>query len=377
MKKTVVFILLLCTAFLLCACAVSSPVYASYGKYEITRNMYEYWIAYYKARFYSSFAEIGLVDGQQYDESVWDQTTDGDTTLGEQITEHVDSLINEMLVCAEIYDQFGLSNDATAKKQLNDTVEELLKKDMNAAGSRQELNGILSVYGMNADVLRRVLEYEAKASVVSDRLFGEGGEHAVTDEEREKYYQDNYHRAKHILIKNDVKYVLDDKGDPKMDIYTGRYITEELSEEEKAEKQKLAEDIFKRCEDGGDFEELSKEYNEDSGMSVYTDGYFLTADALFDTKYMTAVITAKPGEVRFAETSYGLMIIKKYPLEAGMWKDEGNSAFFSDMDANIISLKKKDVFGDKYSKITYDTEYKNGFKLPDIAPMDSRLIYSE
>ena len=376
MKKAVIFILVLCISLPLCACTVSSPAYASAGKYEITRNMYEYWTAYYKAGFYASFAGYGLVDGE-YDESVWDQSADGKNTLGEQVTEHVDSLIKEMLVCAKLFDQLGLSNDANVKKQIEELVDELLKSDMDKAGSRQELNAILGVYGMNINTLRRVFEYEAKASVVADRLFGEGGEYAVTDTEREQYYQQNYHRAKHILITNDEKYVLDDNGDPKIDIYTGRYVTEELTEEEKAEKQKLAQDILSRCESGEDFEALAEEYNEDGGKSVYTDGYFVTADSLFDTKYLTAVLTMEEGEVKLVSTSYGLMIIKKYPLEAGLWKNEANSVFFSDIDANIIAQKKEDVYGAKYADITYDTEYKNRFKLSDITVLDSRLIASD
>ena len=376
MKKPLIFLLLLCTVLPLCACTVSSPVYASYGKYEITHNMYEYWIAYYKARFYVSFAEYGLVDGE-YDESVWDEKADGQTALSQQITEHVDSLINEMLVCSEIFDRLGLNNDASVKKQLDETVDELISEDMSSAGSRQELNGILGVYGMNTDTLRRVFEYEAKASIVSDRLFGEGGEHAVTDDEREQYYQDNYQRAKHILIKNDVKYVLDDKGEPKMNIYTGRYETEELTDAEKAEKQKLAEDILARCENGEDFEALLDEYNEDSGMLVYTDGYFISADSLFDTKYLTAVLTSDIGAVKLTETSYGLMIIKKYPLDNGLWKNETNSVFFSDMDANIIAQKKLTVFGEKYKQVQRDEEYVKEFSLKDVQPIDSRLIYSE
>lgn len=358
----------------LCACTVSSAVYASYGgKYEITENMYKYWTAYYKARFYSSFAEYGLVDGENYDESVWDQMPDGITPLSKQITDHVDKTIKEILICAELYDQTGLNKGKDAETQLKNTVDALISKDISAAGSRSALNAILGVYGMNTDQLRRVFEYEAKASVVTDKLFGEGGEYAVTDEEREQYYRENYHRAKHILIKTDVKYKFDDKGEPIINIYTGKYETEELTEEEKAEKRELAESILKRCQSGEDFEALQEEYNEDSGMSVYTDGYFVSADSLLDTKYMTAVITAETGETVIAETSYGLMIIKKYPLEAGMWKNEVNSAFFSDVDTNITEQKKTEVFGTKYAQISYNKENIPAFS--DIMPLDSRLIY--
>ncbi|MBO4716295.1 MAG: hypothetical protein J5599_00180, partial [Spirochaetales bacterium] len=132
MKKTLVFALLICMILPLCACTVRSEPYATYGKYEITVNMFEYWIAYYKARFYSSFAGYGLVDGE-YDESVWDQTADGDTPLSQQITEHVDGQINEMLICAELYDSLGLSKNAQTKKQLSDTVDGLIDQDISAA----------------------------------------------------------------------------------------------------------------------------------------------------------------------------------------------------------------------------------------------------
>ena len=72
------------------------------------------------------------------------------------------------------------------------------------------------------------------------------------------------------------------------------------------------------------------------------------------------------------------MIIKKYPLDAGLWENEVNTVFFSDMDANIIAQKKTEVYGAKYADITYDSEYKNSFKLSDVAVLDSRLInYTE
>ena len=112
-------------------------------------------------------------------------------------------------------------------------------------------------------------------------------------------------------------------------------------------------------------------------MTVYTDGYFISADSLYDTKYITAVLTSQPGDVQLAETSYGLMIIKKYPLDDGLWKNEVNSVFFSDMDANIIAQKKLTVFGEEYKQIQRNEEYLKGYSLKNIQPLDSRLIYSE
>ena len=373
MKKAVLFVLVLCMILPLCACKARSPVYASYGKYEITQNIYEYWVAYYKSGFYSSFADYGLIEGE-YDESVWDQRTDSETTLSQQVTEYVDSLVDEILVSLSLYDELGLKG-SEAESRMYETIDELIERDMKTAGSRSELNAVLGVYGMNIDSLRTALEYEAKATIVSEVLFGEGGEYAVTDAEREQYYQQNYHRVKHILVRNDVKYVFDDDGEPKMDIYTGKYMTEELTEEEKAEKEKLAKELYERAKNGEDFEELMAEYSEDGGADVFTDGYFISSESAFDTNYMIAVLTAKDGEIKYADTGYGLMIIKKYPLEAGLWKNDVNVEFFSDMDTNIIAQKKPQVFAGKYAQIKRDEEYEKNFDMKNVVPLDSRFIY--
>ena len=367
---------------LCCSCTVLSPVYASYGKYQITRNMYEYWIAYYKAVMTAEYE----IDESRYSVSVWDQSVDGKTTLAQNITDYVDSMINDMLICAELFDQLGFSKDASVKKQMDEVIDEIIDSNIKAASSISALNGILSNYGMNKDSLKKALEYEAKMSIVINKLFGEGGEHAVTDDERERYYQQNYRKVKHIGIFNTEKYVLDEKGEPKIDIYTGRYMTQTLTDEEKEKKKNLAADVFNRCKNGEDYEALLDEYNEDSIMLVFPDGLYISADSyyfeygeyyyVFDTPYLASALTLQPGETELTEASDGYYIIKSYPLEAGMWTDENNSPFFADMESNIISEKKPDVFGEKYAKITRDEEYRSGFNVADVVPLDSNLIYS-
>ncbi|MBO4423302.1 MAG: peptidylprolyl isomerase [Clostridia bacterium] len=371
MKKMTAVFLLLSVLFLSCACTVTSGAYASYGKYTVTEAMYEYWVGYYKARFYATFADYGLADGENYDESVWDEKQDGGKSLSEQVTEHVQEQIKEMLVCSVLYDELGLSSDKEKNELLKNTVDELINADITAVGSRQNLNRILGGYNMNIDSLRRAFEFEARAVIVAETLFGEGGEHAVTDAEREEYYQNNYIRVKHILIENRFKYVQNDNGEPQMDIYTGKYKTEALTDEEKAGKLELAKTALRRAQNGEDFEALIDEYNTDTGMGAYTDGYFFSADSVMDENYLKASLEAKVGDTVLAETSYGLAVIKKYPLEAGMWGSETNSVFFSDMDDNIILEKKPAVYGERYKDITYGS---GAAPFSDIAMLDGRLI---
>ena len=373
MKRTVAAILLLAVCASLFACTARSPVYASLGKYEITEAMYEYWLSYYKSRFYASLSEYGLITGD-YDESSWQLSPDGERTLGEQVKDHVDEQIRQMLVCSVLYDEKGFGDDADTKALLSSTVEEFLSDDISAAGSRAELNGILAGVGCNINTLRRILEFEARAMIVADRLFGDGGTYAVTDAERETYYQDNYHRVKHIIINNSYKYVLDDNGEPKMDIYTGRYVTEELTGEEKAEKQNLAQSLYERAAAGEDFEALIEEYGEDTSMSAYTDGYFITASSSLDTVYLTAAITSKIGEVTLNDTSYGLVIMKKYPLQPGAWSSEVSGVFFTDMDSSIIENKKTEIYGKRYGEIEY-SDFSPVFS--DIPLLDHKLTQTQ
>ena len=142
MKKAVRIVAALAAAVMLavsCAgCAASSPVYASYGKYGITEAMYEYWLSYYKARFYASLSDYGLTDDGNG--SVWDKSPDGGKTLGEQVKDHVDELIRQLLVSSVIYDERGFGEDAETKKLLDDAVDGFLSDEITAAGSRAELD---------------------------------------------------------------------------------------------------------------------------------------------------------------------------------------------------------------------------------------------
>ena len=376
MKKAIPFLLIFCLLFPLCACTVSSAAYKTYGKYEITENQYKYWTAYYKARFFSSVTQYGYVVSDGYNEAIWDEKGEDGKTLGEQVREYVDKMINEMLVGSALYDGSELYNDKENRELLKQTVDELVQKDLTNAGSRGELNAILGKYGMNIDVLRRVYEFETRAMSVSDKLFGEGGEYAVTDEEREDYYQKNYSRVKHILIKNEEKYVLDEKGDPVMDVYTGRYKTEPLTDEEKAEKRKTAEEAYEKAKSGGDFEKLSEEYNEDGGMTAYTDGYFISDDTLLDENYVKTAVGLEVGEAALVETLYGLMVIKKYALEPGLWADEKNAVFFSSMDGNIRENKKAEYYEKYTAEIKTSPDIKPEEIFKNTEPLDSRLLPS-
>lgn len=366
MKKIICLLLSVMTAALVCGCAVRSVNYASYGedgKYRVSQAMYEYWLAYYKTRFYVIMQDYGIITEENYTEDFWAETIEGGETYGGRVFSHVDSLINEMLVSAALYDEYGLDKDAQMKKTLDDTVASFVDNDISAAGSRAELNKQLGQIGLNVTELKKIYEYEAKSLIMDEYLFGEDGKFPVTDKEREEYYQKNYHRIKYVLLDPYKKQLKDVYGYPVMDTSTGYYKTVELTEEEQAEVRKLAASIKDQAAAGADFDALVAEYNQDKGMATYTDGFFFTQDDAYDADFLTDAVNLKVGGVALSESSYGLIILKKYPLEAGMWKTEINAAFFSELDDKIIGEKREKKYGEYYGDIKLDAEFREKIDL--------------
>ena len=380
MKKIICTVL--CALFLVTSfgCSVKRVKYASYGgsdKYVITQNMYKYWLAYYKTRFYVIMQQYGIISESTYTEDFWAQIIEGDETYGDRVFNHVNTLINDMLVSAALYDEFKLGSDTNTKKTLENTVQSFVDSDIKAAGSRADLNKQLGQFGLNIDELKKIYEFEAKELIVEDHLFGEKGKEPVTDAEREEYYQNTYHRIKYVLLDPYKKQVTDENGYPVMDTSTGYYKTVDLTEEEQAEVRSLAESIRANAAAGADFEALIAEYNQDSAMNTYIDGYFFKADDAYDVTFLSDVISMKVGEVKISESPYGLLIIKKYPLEKGLWQNSISASFFTDLDSDITEIKKDKKFSAYYQNVSKDGGFPSTLKLADLPFLQTALTSAE
>ena len=353
MKKilsiSIVFSLLLS---MLCACGgKNEPYVISCGEYGITQKQYDYWLAYYKTKFLNTFLQSGTVTEAEYTEDFWDTEISGES-LYTLTKDQAESYISDIVVCLSLYDEYKLGEIEGAKEQIELSVDSFIEDDISAAGSRSKLNSHLAKYSLNINQLRDIYEIEIKRTMVEDYLYGELGTDKVTDEERGTYYTDNYVRVKHVLVNIKDKYVLDEDGERIMDPSTGYYKTEKLTSEEIAAKTTLAADILQKAQNGEDFEKLIKEYGEDEGMTYYTDGYFLTKDSPYEENFLKASLEMKDGEIRSVSSSYGIHIMKKYPLEKDGYKKEINVNFFSDLDKNIVSLKKEKKYAEKTVTVT-------------------------
>lgn len=150
---------------------------------------------------------------------------------------------------------------------------------------------------------------------IYESFYGVGGEkYEEIKKQTLEYYNDNgYMRAKHILI----QFPSNDDGS-------------EVTEEQKAETRKKAEEVLEKAKNGEDFDKLIEEYNEDPGMSTYTAGYYFGKGEMVEEFENATTALEENGISEIVESNYGYHIIKRLPLD----------------DENIIS-------SDKFSELAY------------------------
>lgn len=88
-----------------------------------------------------------------------------------------------------------------------------------------------------------------------------------------------------------------------------------VTDAQKQETLKKAQDVLALVENGEDFDSLIKEYGEDPGMNTYTGGYYFTTGKMVP-EFEEASFALKEGKTSgLVETSYGYHIIQRLPLD--------------------------------------------------------------
>ncbi len=145
---------------------------------------------------------------------------------------------------------------------------------------------------------------------------------------------DDYIRAKHILIKNDV-------GD------------------DPAENRALAEELLGRIQEGEDFDALMNTYSEDTGLATNPDGYYFFYQEM-DEAFASASFALKEGEMSgIVESSFGYHIILRC---------EKDSAY---LDENLAAISA--IYGDLRFYALLDAVYADW----DIAYCDNYETLSD
>ncbi len=173
---------------------------------------------------------------------------------------------------------------------------------LTAGNTRQEISSYAAGFSENSGIV--VLDASVgveleKTSVANNYLQAVSMAIHVSDDEKQNLYKSEYITAKHILI-------------PLINLETG----EALNEKELSDAKKLAQDIAKKIKNGEDFDKLMNEYSKDTGLENNPNGYTFTKGEMVP-EFEEAAFALGEGSISdIIETTYGLHIIKRLPLEA-------------------------------------------------------------
>jgi peptidyl-prolyl cis-trans isomerase C len=230
----------------------------------------------------------------------------------------LDRLIGMQLLNSKATDADKAKGAETAKTRIASIKE--------GAGSEEALNRQLKTAGLTLDELTKKVTEEGTAEAVVEREV----KFEVSDADVKKFYDDNPGQfeqpemvhAAHVLIST-------------RDTETGT-----LTDEQKAGKRKLADDILKRAKAGEDFGKLAKDYSDDPGSKNRGGEYtfprgqmvpeFEAAAFALETNQISDVVTTQfgyhiikvldkkaAGTIELAKAGPD---IKKYLLMQGMQK---------------------------------------------------------
>ena len=274
------------------------------------------WLAEVNSNGYEQFAA-------QLDNG-WDTVIDEKQklTLSEVVkTSAVDGAKN-MLAGEFLYDNVY---DIGFTDQQEAVVDEVINGIISSYGTKELLEEALEKSSTNLDALRRYIVIEFKCKLLYYNLFeAEGAPMMPADEDYREYFAKNYRIADTIYI--------DTRGYAKED-GTVAY----LNDEQLKEKEMLANDIYNQVKaDPSTYELLQKQYNQDNYTTTYPFGYFVTADGTFPEKFEKAVLSMGDGEIRLVKTDEGYHIIRKNPMDDGLYASNGD---FKSMLKQELCLK--------------------------------------
>ena len=212
----IVALALLCTILIisLSRCTGSSgkamlTLKADGKTYSISVNLYELMLS----------ATKGTLDAYKYtiqghrpsQNAFWDimDTYDG-KTLETSDSFYRKSVLEDCktyLISLYLFDKYDLKLSESAKKEIEDTMDELVKTD--GEGSKTKLNSVLAEYGVNYKMLKEYYTIKAKFKAVQEHIYSTTGPNM-----KNEYLNENYVHFYQIFLANyTYVYETDKNGD--------------------------------------------------------------------------------------------------------------------------------------------------------------------
>ena len=254
----------------------------------------------------------------------WDYTLSDGTNITDYIKSNVYSSVKQHLVLENLANKYGVTLTEGQESAMADSDQTYIDQ----YGSEEAFEEEIAKLGMRRETYDRV----ARSNYLYQNLYQlyntEGSALYASDEDLAVYAADqNYITADHILLST-------------KDLTTG----EALTDEQKAEKKALAEEIKQKldaCEGDIDeltalFQELADQYSEDPGRETYPTGYTFTTGSMVQ-EFEDAAYALSEGEVsEVVESSFGYHILLRLPLDKSAAADEVREEYFTNFIAEQV-----------------------------------------
>jgi|GEM_PF-5229247 len=359
-----VFCALVCVVLMLSLCACqASPVIATYEGMSLDSSMYALHLAVEKRAVQEYLYYYYQMDISNTP-SFWDEYYDQENKI--TWTDYINTEFCNMLVAMKFCKDHNISvKDESAAAD----IDKLAQSYIETAGSKDLLNIELAQYGADYDMLVEYLRSYQYISLMQEYLVSDGTL-AVSDAEVLEYLSD-YWNFDYILFET-----LDSAGKPMVDkeitdeqakdfflsnyvtVKHVLYLTQNLSEDKKAEKKDKAQAALEAIQSGEkEFEDFKKD-NEDSNLEyTFTYGEMVS-------EFEKAAFEMQPGETRVVETAYGYHLMMKEELDVAafdkMVSDVKAAVTSSRIKAETEDFLEKLKNGEEEFKKSEDDSYKYG-----------------
>nr|WP_302639531.1 peptidylprolyl isomerase [uncultured Agathobaculum sp.] len=296
----------------------------------VTADEYSGYMLYNMQYYASMYAQMGLTD-------LW-SNEDMAKSLGASMPEAAEQQAIYARVVMQKFNELGLKLSYNEQKEMAS-----VRRNSIANTSKDAYLNQIAQFGFSDQTYQNFMYISQCYQALNDYYFGENGVNTPSDEDIQKYYEDNYITAKHILITT-------------VDPASGE--TKRTDEEAKKE----AQSILDRINAGEDFDTLMNQYSEDTGLSNNPNGYTFTEGQMVTEFYDGAKALAEDEVSELVKSSYGYHIIKRVKLDDSQldnFKSDIVSAISGSMDELLQQwIDEAQVeTTDLYSSITYENVY--------------------
>ncbi len=337
MKKTRIIAVVICAVLLLCGCNTSDSDTTSAQTEADTFSEVAYpdmpsplsvdgvQISYDEYRYYFNGIKY------QYDGGYDDFWTTADDEVKQTVKEKTLNTIKQNLAVRTLAAQYGVTVTDDQLSEIDEAVAMMKSQFETEAEYYRYLDSMHLTEAVN-DILAR--DYYLRANLYEYMIGDESGNIINPLEDKVRKFIANY------MICADRIFISKDYGDDVNEIQT------------------LLDLIKSKLDAGEDFNEIKKQYSEDTSTSDNLAGvYFYKGD--YDDYYYNAALELKEGETSdIVSTPVGYMIIKRYPHDEEYitehLEDEFNNSYCTHMFSFAIEkeiAKQNVVTSDSYDEI--------------------------